>query len=658
MKRIILFVAALHLALLYAHAEQVECISGEYVLTTGTNSFMKREAVEAVESASRSDFDIAESTQQTVLITEESLDAASDEEEIVSYDAQDDVCKKLKSAERDTLRARVRGATIPPPRRFSCSCNAVVKATYTPNDMHYGLQWGLHQSSDIDMNLPAAWDLSRGSKMVVVAVIDTGVETTHADLSGNTDWRNWGEYGVPNGIDDDGNGYIDDINGFNAINNSGNATDDNGHGTHVAGTIGAVTNNYTGVAGVMPGVRILPVKFLDSRGQGALFNAIKAIDYVTDMAQRAKAAGWEHEIVATNNSWGGGGYLSTMYDAINRARSAGILFIAAAGNEANNNDSNPSYPSAYDIDNIISVAAIDRNGNLASFSNYGAQNVDIAAPGDTIASTYTGGRYMYLSGTSMATPHVSGAVGLLKAYSKNLTWQAIRAAVLTSGKPLSSLQGRVATGAYLDAYALLSRVSANPMRWDWDAGHQYPAPGNPAQATPTPTPTPTATPPSQVAISGKVSLMGQGAFMGARVELTINQQKITQYTGALGEFNFTGLTPGIYTLTASARGVSFSSQQLDARYNSITGFSLAGTLRPAVLTALVINAQRQPMAGINVIMQGQQYTTGQNGRVYITEAFGESYSITAAPEGYLVDTPTLTGTLYGDTTRVFVVQQE
>ena len=275
------------------------------------------------------------------------------------------------------------------------------------------------------------WDMTRhrrpgrldhrptGSSSVVVAVIDTGVDYNHVDLAANI-WTNPGEI-AGNGIDDDGNGFVDDVHGYDFANNDGNPMDDNGHGTHVAGTIAAVGNNSLGVTGVAWSTSIMPLKFLSANGSGYLSDAVEAINYATMMRTR-----YGVNVRVDNNSWGGGGFSSAMQSAIQAANDAGILFVAAAGNSGTNNDASPQYPANYDSPNVISVAATDQNGQLASFSNYGATTVDLAAPGVSIYSTTPNNTYSTYSGTSMATPHVSAVAALAWALNPDATVAEVR----------------------------------------------------------------------------------------------------------------------------------------------------------------------------------------------------------------------------------------
>ncbi|MEM1170386.1 MAG: S8 family serine peptidase, partial [Cyanobacteria bacterium P01_H01_bin.35] len=333
---------------------------------------------------------------------------------------------------------------------------SIINADFTaPNDTFFNLMWGLHNTgqtggtSDADIDALEAWDIQTGSNNVVVGVIDTGIDYTHPDLANNM-WTNPGE--IPgNGIDDDGNGYVDDVYGYDFAYGDNDPIDlVDGHGTHVAGTIGADGNNGQGVVGVNWNVDLMAIKFLDDNGSGTTFGAIQAIEYATMMGADL-----------TNNSWGGGGFSQGLYDAIAAAGAADSLFIAAAGNSGTNNDATPHYPDGYDLDNIISVASTDHNDNLSSFSQYGATSVDLGAPGSSIASTVPGG-YAYLSGTSMATPHVSGVAALVLAENPDLSYQEVKDIILESTDPISALDGKTVTGGRLNAFKALSLLNATP----------------------------------------------------------------------------------------------------------------------------------------------------------------------------------------------------
>ncbi|NEO56228.1 MAG: S8 family serine peptidase [Okeania sp. SIO3B5] len=325
--------------------------------------------------------------------------------------------------------------------------------------------WALHNTgqtggtADADIDAPEAWDIQTGSNNVVVGVIDTGIDYTHPDLVNNM-WTNPGE--TPgNGIDDDGNGYVDDVYGYDFAYGDSDPFDPiDGHGTHVAGTIGADGNNGQGVVGVNWDVDLMAIKFLDDNGNGNTFGAIQAIEYATMMGADL-----------TNNSWGGGGFSQGLYDAIAAAGAADSLFIASAGNSGTDNDATPHYPDGYDLDNIISVANTDQNDNLSSSSQYGARSVDLGAPGTQIASTYPGGGYAYLSGTSMAAPHVSGVAALVLAENPDLSYQEVKDIILESTDPISALDGKTVTGGRLNAFEALSSLNTaptNPVRFDFN----------------------------------------------------------------------------------------------------------------------------------------------------------------------------------------------
>lgn len=337
------------------------------------------------------------------------------------------------------------------PEVIACSPNYIVGVGAVPNDPSFSETWGL--TSLYGSDAESAWDITQGNGDVVVAVVDTGVDYNHPDLVQNM-WTNPRE--SQNGIDDDGNGLVDDIYGYNAYSNNGNPMDDHNHGTHCAGTIGARGNNGIGVAGVSWNVKIMGIKFMGSNGSGDLSGAIRGINYVVDQ----KRAGVNVRVMS--NSWGGGGYSETLERAIQRAANEGILFVAAAGNSAMNNDSSPTYPASYEVSNVISVAAVQPGNTIASFSNYGSRSVDIAAPGVSILSTLVGGGYGRMSGTSMATPHVAGALGLLLSYDGSLSVDAAKARLLSTGIPTEALQGRVADGRLLNVRRLITQETSTP----------------------------------------------------------------------------------------------------------------------------------------------------------------------------------------------------
>lgn len=327
------------------------------------------------------------------------------------------------------------------PELESCSPNYIVKTSTIPNDPLFTETWGL-------ANAPKAWGISTGDEQIVVAVVDTGIDYTHPDLEANM-WRNPAE--AFDGIDNDGNGIIDDVFGYNAITRTGNPFDDHGHGTHCAGTIGAVGGNGIGVAGVNWNVKLMALKFLNANGSGDLAGAIRAINYVTDQKIRGV------NVRVINSSWGGGGYSAPLEAAIKASNDAGIVFVAAAGNSSNNNDTKPSYPANYP--GVISVAAISQGNNLATFSNYGRTTVQIAAPGVSILSTLPGNRYGRMSGTSMAAPHISGAIALLFSVAPELS--DVKTRLFETGLVQSSLIGMISGGRVLDLERLLKDERSN-----------------------------------------------------------------------------------------------------------------------------------------------------------------------------------------------------
>ncbi len=285
---------------------------------------------------------------------------------------------------------------------------------------------------------------------VYVGIIDEGYMYTHADLAANAG-VNPGEI-AGNGIDDDGNGLTDDVYGWDFVGNNASVFDglNDDHGTHVAGTIGGVGGNGQGVAGMCWSVKLLDAKFLGTNG-GTTANAIKAVDYFTNLKLKGV------NIVATNNSWGGGGFSQGLQDAIERANAAGILFVVAAGNSTLNCETSACYPAGYPNANIISVASITSTGDISSFSNYGATTIDIGAPGSGIYSSVPAGSrrnitsgYASYSGTSMATPHVTGAAALYAATHPGSTAAQIKAAILSSATPTASLAGKTVTGGRLN----------------------------------------------------------------------------------------------------------------------------------------------------------------------------------------------------------------
>jgi len=322
--------------------------------------------------------------------------------------------------------------------------------TKIPDDANFSKLWGMDHFGDRDIDAVEAWKMFTGdsSRGIVVAVIDTGIDYTHPDLKDRM-WVNPNE--IPdNGIDDDNNGIVDDVHGADFANSDGDPMDDQMHGTHCSGTIAGSGNNGLGVAGVTwQGVRLMALKFLSASGGGRTSDAIKALNYAVAMGARL-----------TSNSWGGGGSSSAMRVAIERAERAGMLFVAAAGNEASNNDEVGSYPANYPSSSIISVASTTFKGKLSSFSNYGETMVDVAAPGSQILSSVPNGKYASLSGTSMACPHVSGLAALVWLYRPRLSAHQVKEIILNSAVKQHSLKGSSATEGIINARRALALASA------------------------------------------------------------------------------------------------------------------------------------------------------------------------------------------------------
>ncbi|MBM3382353.1 MAG: hypothetical protein FJY29_07920 [Betaproteobacteria bacterium] len=311
-------------------------------------------------------------------------------------------------------------------------------------DPQNGKVWGLAK-----IGAPAAWNISRGDVQVVVADIDSGVDYNHEDLINNI-WRNPRE--IPNdNKDNDGNGFVDDVMGWDFYNKDNRPWDDNGHGTHTSGTLGATGGNGVGVSGVAPRVSIMPIKFLSRYGSGTTEDAIRSINYAVDAGAHI-----------LSNSWGGDEFSLALQEAIAAAAAKNVLFVAAAGNDGADNDTVPMYPAAYDLPNVVAVAASDSNEQLADFSNFGLRTVHLAAPGDVIHSTLPLSRYGIMSGTSMACPAVAGAAALLKAYRPGLSAVGLKELLLSSVDRAPAYEGKVQSGGRLNVEKALLQAGATP----------------------------------------------------------------------------------------------------------------------------------------------------------------------------------------------------
>ena len=344
-------------------------------------------------------------------------------------------------------------------RVASFEADGTISGEATPNDTRFGEQWALAntgQSSGTagaDIDATAAWDVTTGSGSIVVAVIDSGIDYTHPDLEANL-WTNSGEI-AGNGIDDDHNGVKDDVYGYDFLGGDSDPADDQGHGTHVAGVIAAQGNNGAGVAGVSWSSKLMALKILNSQNEGSLGAAVAAIQYVTMMR-----TDFGVNVRVINASWGSSSSSRALQQAIFDAGQAGILFVAAAGNgnflgRGVDNDKVPFYPASLRMDTLLSVTATDQNDQLASFANYGPESVDVAAPGVSILSTGRGGGYELATGTSSAAPLVSGVAALVWAQSPDATVTEVRDAILDGADRLESLNGKISTGARLNALKAL-----------------------------------------------------------------------------------------------------------------------------------------------------------------------------------------------------------
>jgi subtilisin family serine protease len=316
-----------------------------------------------------------------------------------------------------------------------------------PNDPMFDEQWSLLNTGQnggtagADIRATLAWAKTTGSRKVVVAVLDTGVDYRHPDLAGNM-WKRPASLAP---YADEHRGQIDDRFGFDSADGDGDPFDDNGHGTHCAGIVGAEGGNGEGITGVNWQVEIMPLKFMDAGGRGSIKAAIEAIDYVIGR----KRAGVNVRVISA--SWGGTFSSRALEDAIRRAGDEGIIFIAAAGNSRTNNDRLQHYPSGYQLPNVLAVAALQRRDALASFSNYGPKTVHLAAPGAEILSTWPGNQYEEHSGTSMATPEVAGVAALVLAADPDMTVAQLRERLLSSVDKLPALAGKVSSGGRLNA---------------------------------------------------------------------------------------------------------------------------------------------------------------------------------------------------------------
>jgi thermitase len=316
-------------------------------------------------------------------------------------------------------------------------------ATKAPNDPLYPLQWPVADSPDgHDIDAPTAW--AQRTSCAKVAIVDTGIDTDHPDLVANL----YKSKDKPNNNkDDDKNGYVDDTYGYNAIKGKGSGEDDNGHGTHVAGIVAGRANDALGVSGICWSAKLLPVKFMNAKGKGSTSDAIAAIQYAVKKGFKI-----------VNGSFGSSSKSSALHDVVDYAQDHKVLLVFAAGNNGQNIDKHPEYPAAYTDSNILAVAATTDEDQLASFSNWGSTGVDVAAPGDSVLSTYLGGGYKVLSGTSMAAPYAAGLAALLRKQESDATYGQLRKAIREKVDKPPALKGKVVYNGRINAWKALKAI--------------------------------------------------------------------------------------------------------------------------------------------------------------------------------------------------------
>jgi len=362
--------------------------------------------------------------------------------------------------------------------------NWIAHTTSTPNDPYLSQEWGLQNTGqtlpytipndtacDIqragtpgaDISAVQAWNISPGSTAIVVGVVDTGIHYNHPDLAANV-WSAPAQYSFYQGTTQ----YTcpAGTHGWNTFTNACDPSDDHGHGTHVSGTIGAATNNGVGVAGVNWSTKIIACKFLNSSGSGTTANAVNCLQFMEGIKGYFGGKGGAADVRALNNSWGGGGFSQALLDEIYNTYTADMMFVAAAGNNSSDNDTTPFYPASYNAPNVVSVAATDNRDSLVWFSNYGSSTVQLGAPGDCVYSTVpphvtlnpSSELYKYLSGTSMATPHVSGTAALSESVCQFDT-ELLKPNLLNDVVVIPSLSGKTVTGGRVNAYNSLNAAS-------------------------------------------------------------------------------------------------------------------------------------------------------------------------------------------------------
>ena len=480
----------------------------------------------------------------------------------------------------------------------NASANALVKSSATPNDSQYSRQWWAPK-----VGAPFAWDASTGNSNIVVAVLDSGAQLSHADLNPNL-WRNSGE--IPGDrIDNDGNGYVDDVYGINTVDlwetgeyERGKAPEDNnGHGTHVAGILGARGNNGSGVAGVNWNVSVMPLRFLGQSGYGSLDGAIEAIDYILMMKKRGV------NIRVSNHSWGTDFKSSALEDAFKKLTSAGILSVCAAGNgttyyNGSDNDSRPNYPSSFNNSGIVAVAATTANDSRASFSNYGRKSVDLAAPGADIYSLGLSQNGETMDGTSQATPIVAGGAALLLAAQPSLKTTQLRSKILASVDKIPALKNVVATGGRFNLARLLGQT--------------------------------------RVTVSGDAyTKIGRTKTPLAGVQIRIENTDLVTYSDRNGQWSFADLPIRRYKFLAALAGYSFSSKTVSLSEKSAPKpVSFEGKTKSTLYTisGYARSTGGSGVQGVEIFLNGTDVPaalTDWNGFYSIAARTAGSYSLSA-----------------------------